>query len=135
MALSSSRVGEWQSGGESSVAASATGKTHLNATVVPGGSRRSVAMDSAGHASPGSAGGLQCSREAVPEAACGFCLMPLVGDFICCSSCREKFHPETLCLGIEEKFISVSLEDKVGGANFCCCECRMVPGVSCGCCW
>ena len=54
--------------------------------------------------------------------------MLLVGDFICCSGCGEKFHPETLCLGIEEKVISVLLEDKIGAVNFCCCECRMVPG-------
>ena len=46
---------------------------------------------------------------------------------MCCSGCGEKFHPETLCLGIEEKIISVLLEDKVGAVNFCCCECRMVP--------
>ena len=57
-----------------------------------GGSRRSVARDSAGHASPGSAGGLRCSREVVPEAACEFCLMPLIGNFICCSGFGEKFH-------------------------------------------
>ena len=56
--------------------------------------------------------------------------MQLIGDFILCSACGEKFHPETLCVGIEERVISVLLEDKVGAANFCCCECRMVPGGS-----
>ena len=33
-------------------------------------------------------------------------------------------------MGIEEKVISVLLEDKVGAVNFCYCECRMVPGGS-----
>ena len=108
----------------------ATGETPLNAITVPGSSKGSVARDSAGYVSLGSAGGLQCSRKAVPEAACGFCFMLLVGDFIRCSASEEKFHSETLCVGIEEKIISVLLEDKVGAVNFCCCECKMIPGGS-----
>ena len=33
-------------------------------------------------------------------------------------------------MGIEEKVISVLLEDKIGAVNFCCCECRMATGES-----
>ena len=40
--------------------------------------------------------------------------MPLVDSYIRCSSCGEKFHPETLCMGVEIKVILVLLEDKVG---------------------
>ena len=56
--------------------------------------------------------------------------MPLVGDFIRCSACGEKFQTETLCMGVEEKVISVLLEDKVGAVNFSCCECKVVAGES-----
>ena len=130
--LSSSRIEEWQSGVESSGAAlSSTGKTHLNATAVPCGSEGATARESAGHASGGSGNRLQCSREAVSEGAWGFYLMPLVDSFIRCSGCEEKCHPETLCVGVEERVIFVLVEDMVGAVNFCCCECRMVSGVGC----
>ena len=67
---------------------------------------------------------------AVSEGTCGFCLMPLVDSFIRSSDCAEKFHPETLCMSVEEKVIFILLKDKVGTVNFCCCECRMVSGES-----
>ena len=57
---------------------------------------------------------LPCSREAVLEGACGFCLMLLIDSFIRCLGCGGKFHLETLCMGVEENVIFVLLEDKVG---------------------
>ena len=79
----------------------------MHATAVSGGSKGSVVRDSAGHVSLGTVGILQCSREAVLEAACGFCCMLLFGHFIRYSACGEKFYLETLCVGIEERVISV----------------------------
>ena len=82
---------------------------------MPCGSEGSVARDSAGHVAGGSGDRLRCSNEAGSEDACGFCLLPLVGISIRCSGSGEKFHSETLCMGVEEKVISVLLED-----NGCC---------------
>ena len=31
-------------------------------------------------------------------------------------------------MGVDEKVISVSLDNVVSAVNFCCCECRMVSG-------
>ena len=101
-------------------ASSSTEETPLNATAMPCG------LKSTRHASGGFGDRLQCSREAVSDGACGFCFMPLVDSFIRSSGCGEKFHPETLCMGIEKKVILVLLDDKVGAVNFCCCECRMI---------
>ena len=126
--LSASRIEEWQSDESSGAASSSAKETPFNATAEPCGLEGAAVGESAGHASGGSGDRILCSREAVLEGACGFCLMPLVDNFIPCSGCGEKFHPETLCMGIEEKMIFVLLEDKVGAVNFCCCECRMVSG-------
>ena len=65
-----------------------------------------------GYASGGSGDILQCSREAVSEDTCGFCLMPLVDSFLRCSGCGEKLLPETLCMGVEEKVILVLLKTR-----------------------
>ena len=40
----------------------------------------------------------------------------------------EEFHPETLCMGVEEKVVSVLWENKAGAVSFCCCEYQMVFG-------
>ena len=79
---------------------------------MPCGSEGSAVRDSVEHASGCSGSGVQSSREAVPEVVCGFCF--------CHSSsgCGEKFHPETLCMGVDEKVISVLLDDMVGAVNF-----------------
>ena len=91
----------------------------MNATAVPCGLKGAVARKSAGRTSGGSGDRLQCSRNAVSENVCLFCLMPLVDSFISCSGCREKFHPEMLCMGVEleEKMIFVLLE-----VNVRCCK-------------
>ena len=74
---------------------------------MPCGSEGSVARDSAWHASRGSGDRLQCSKKAVSKDACGCCTLPLVGSFIRCSGYGKGIHPETLCMGVEEKVIFV----------------------------
>ena len=48
---------------------------------MPCGLEGVAARESAGQASGGSGHRLQCSKEAVSEGACGFCLMLLVDSF------------------------------------------------------
>ena len=69
--------------------------------------------DSVGHASGGFGDRLQCSRESVLEVSCGFCVLSLGSRSIYCSGCLEKFHPDKLFMGVEERDISVLLEDKI----------------------
>ena len=64
----------------------------------------------------------------MPEVACGFCFLTLLNSSVSCFGCEEKFHLETLCTVVDEKVISVLLDDMVGTVNFCCCEYRMVSG-------
>ena len=63
--------------------------------------------DSVGHSSGCLESGFQSSREAVLEVACGIHILSLLGSLVSCSDCREKFDSEALCMGEDEKVISV----------------------------
>ena len=127
--LSSARVTEWRSGEllSSDAAGACTGDAPLNADTVAGGSTESGVQDSAGFLSVGAgAGKFQQGSGADLGKCCGFCDLPLSSLYVVCSGCQKFFHPDTLCMGVEDNVIAVLLDDKVGAINFCCCECRMV---------
>ena len=57
-------------------------------------------------------------------ADCKLCLLPITGRFVECEGCKAGFHPDTLCLGIEDREISVLLDNTNGALVYKCCLCR-----------
>ena len=65
--------------------------------------------------------------------ASGFCFRSLGAQFIVFSGCKERFHAETTCVGVDEKVILILLENTLGAVKFCCCGCRNAPSRETGC--
>ena len=54
---------------------------------------------------------------------CKLCLLPITGRVVECEGCKAGFHPDTLCLGIEDSEISVLLDNINGALVYECCLC------------
>ena len=45
-----------------------------------------------------------------------------------CGECHRPFHPDRLCLGVEQDVIDVLLRDSQGAVRYVCCGCRSGVG-------
>lgn len=55
---------------------------------------------------------------------CSFCRFLLESAFVTCDGCKRPFHPEVVCLGVEQNAISVLLDCVNGSITYKCCVCR-----------
>lgn len=56
---------------------------------------------------------------------CGLCRLPVGRASIECHGCKNRFHPDVLCLGVGEDVIKVLRSNNLGAISYHCCSCRI----------
>ena len=59
------------------------------------------------------------------QTKCKFCSSVVVGCKIECQVCAGYFHADVLCLGVDEKVVSVLKQNDNGAISYNCTECRL----------
>ena len=59
-----------------------------------------------------------------PTVKCGLCRLPVDRAGVECHGCKAHFHPDGLCLGVDEDVIRVLRSERSGAISYHCCNCR-----------